>query len=248
MPYRRYTPARRAEAVALARAMGAEAAAEQLGMDHRAIRAWLAKAGDGPELAAPSGSWRQLMILALARTTALVASGKLSPVQVATIAGIAARNADRDPAPAASTSAWAAREPFLEWALDSPLWPADADTDAIVDAIHYLHGELIRAANAEPGQSRRRAILAWFSGRTEDTAGQPIDAPPDLLEWAQAITTALVTEHGDLVTWVAFDRAEDECQAAERRAGFEALTAAPSLPGDLAALVAAADAYLKETA
>src|SRR4051795_12064520 len=97
MPGKGYTPAQRAEAVALASVIGAEAAGQQLAIPWRSIRRWSEQAGNAPELAAPSGSWAELMRLAIARTTAAVAGGKLNATTVATIAGIAARNQHRDP-------------------------------------------------------------------------------------------------------------------------------------------------------
>lgn len=100
MPGKPYPPAKRAEAVALARVMGADAAAAELGMpDARPIRRWLAEAGDAPELQADPGTWRALLDVAMARTMAAVTSGRVSAATVATIAGIAARNVSRDPKP-----------------------------------------------------------------------------------------------------------------------------------------------------
>lgn len=99
MPYRRWTQAERAAAVAIARVQGADAAAAESGADARTVRIWMDQAGDAPELAVSPGTWRELMTVAMARTMSRVTSGKMSPVQLATIAGIAARNADRDRAP-----------------------------------------------------------------------------------------------------------------------------------------------------
>lgn len=99
MAGRHYTEPQKLEAVALARTVGADIAADQLGIDVKTVRRWLAKAGDAPELGADPGTWRALMDLAIARAASAVAGGKLTAVQVATIAGIAARNAQRDPKP-----------------------------------------------------------------------------------------------------------------------------------------------------
>jgi transposase-like protein len=127
VPFRRYTNAQKAEAVALALHIGAEAAAAQLGMDRRAVMSWMEQAGKGPELAAPLEGWRALMALSLARTTALVASGKLTPVQMATIAGIAARNAQRE----ASRAPEAEPDPVAELVDRWEAWAVQVRPDLI---------------------------------------------------------------------------------------------------------------------
>lgn len=93
-----YTAAQKAEAVALAIVVGAEGAAEQLGMDVRTVRKWAGQAGKGPELAAPAGGWAALLDLAMAKVTSALASGKVRPKDAAVIAGIASRNI-REPKP-----------------------------------------------------------------------------------------------------------------------------------------------------
>src|SRR3954451_25478257 len=176
MPGKGYTPAQRTEAVALASVIGAEAAGQQLSIPWRSIRRWSEQAGNAPELAAPSGSWAELMRLAIARTTAAVAGGKLHPSTVATIAGIAARNAHRDPEPKATGTGTAleAADAFDDWAIDVYVVHetaltadrSDAAWDAAIAASHVLlgrlHGELIRRANAERLQPHRPALLRFF--------------------------------------------------------------------------------------
>ena len=67
MPYRKYSPTERAEAVALAALVGAETASEQLGMDSRAIRRWSEAAGKKPADTITAPSWERVMETALAR-------------------------------------------------------------------------------------------------------------------------------------------------------------------------------------
>lgn len=267
MPYVRYTGPQKAEAVALARVVGAEIAADQLGIDPRSVLEWMRKAGEGPWDDAPPGGWRDLMSLALARTTAAVASGKLSPTVVATIAGIAARNANRDaPKATDATAAIDAKAPYFDWVIDALVTDADLVDDETMEAtdaaIDHLHPWLLRKANAEElgdedaGGFRgpiphREALLMWFSGRREDNSGNLIPAG-DVLDWAKAATQALVDEHGSLRAWHAWQIAEDARRDAEWRAKAEtaraeaaAKYANPPIPDDLAALVAEADAYLR---
>jgi transposase-like protein len=78
-----YKPAQKQEAVALCRVMGAGAAGQQLGIDPRTIRGWMAQAGDPPELDGDEGTWQRLFDLAPARTEAALASGKLSATATA---------------------------------------------------------------------------------------------------------------------------------------------------------------------
>jgi hypothetical protein len=89
---KRYTPEQMREAVALARVASAEVAAETLGMDVRTVRKWLSAAGDPPELQGSASQWSQALELAQAKLSAKLASGKVTAVQLATVAGIAERN------------------------------------------------------------------------------------------------------------------------------------------------------------
>src|SRR6188472_3971409 len=91
---RKHSPELRAEAIALARVMGAEAAGKQLGIDHRRIVVWAQETGQPLGLELPASTWEILRDLAVTKTTSLIASGKANAVTVATIAGIAQRNVD----------------------------------------------------------------------------------------------------------------------------------------------------------
>jgi hypothetical protein len=70
--------------VTLAKLKGADAAAAELKVDKRTIRRWLA--------AAPEDGWTLARDLAQARLQEQLATGKVAPSQLATIAGIADRN------------------------------------------------------------------------------------------------------------------------------------------------------------
>ncbi|MDQ3128896.1 MAG: hypothetical protein M3Q66_10670 [Chloroflexota bacterium] len=87
-----YSLAAKQEAVALARVMGIEAAAQQLNIDRRTVRGWSEKAGVVPELKGTASAWQRAFDLAQAKVERFLASGKVSPVQAATIMGIADRN------------------------------------------------------------------------------------------------------------------------------------------------------------
>jgi transposase-like protein len=88
-----YSFAFKAEAIALGRVLGAEVASAQLGIGGReTLRRWMEAAGDPPELQGAPGQWQRLFDLAQARAEAVLASGKLSVVQLATVMGIAQRN------------------------------------------------------------------------------------------------------------------------------------------------------------
>lgn len=196
MPFRKWSDAQKAEAVALASVMGADSAADQLGMTADRIRQWAKQAGVDPADTIDAADWADVERVALARTMAMIVDPRAKPSQVATVAAIAKRNADK-PRPEAVDSALEAREAFLDWLCERT-------TDE--PALAAVPGELLRRANAEPGQPHRRALLAWFSDRTESNAGEPIVAG-DLLEWAKA----QVEDIGDLPTWHA------KVQAAEHR-------------------------------
>ena len=89
-----YTKAQMAEAVALAKIIGAEAAATQLGIGNwRTVRRWMVKAGnDMDEHLATPDEWKKIGDLAKARGMAWLASGKASGPQLLIAAGIAERN------------------------------------------------------------------------------------------------------------------------------------------------------------
>lgn len=93
-----YSLAQKAEAIALATVIGAEAAAERLHIDPRTVRKWAARAGRAPADAITPTDWAQLGDLARAQVASDLASGKVRTRDAAVIAGIASRNV-RDPKP-----------------------------------------------------------------------------------------------------------------------------------------------------
>lgn len=197
MPRVTYSDAQRREAVALARVIGAEAASKQLGIGGKdTVRGWMLAAGDPPELQGSAEGWSRLLDLAQSKAEADLASGKLSAVQAASIAGIAERNlreiAKSKPEQAA-TSAVVAREGFYDWLVDTLTIPPPDDWPAVESAVDHIQRELLVRANAEPYQPHRTAMLAWFSGN-EREAG-------DILEWAQGQVADLIATHGSLVAW-----------------------------------------------
>jgi hypothetical protein len=88
----RHPPEVRRQAIALARAGGAEFAATQLGIQARTIRGWLSEAGDPPELDGTAEGWRRLLDLAQAKVESALTSGRMRPTDMAIVAGIAERN------------------------------------------------------------------------------------------------------------------------------------------------------------
>jgi hypothetical protein len=84
MPNKHYSVAQRLAGAVIARLKGTEAAAAELNMDRRTIRRWLQ--------AAPDDGWTLARDLAQARLQEALATGKVAPSQLATIAGIADRN------------------------------------------------------------------------------------------------------------------------------------------------------------
>jgi transposase-like protein len=219
-----YSREQKHEAIALGRTMGAEAAAEQLHILPRTIRKWMEAAGDPPELAGNASVWQRHFDLASARVERFLTTGKVTAVQAATIAAIAARNM-RDAKPAGETPAVNAQETFRDWLVDTVAVGLNAEAlGPTVEAIEQLTPELLRRANAEVGQPHRPAMLAWFSGRLEI----PADG---VMEWAREQTKAILAEHGTLSAWLAHHRAE---MAARE----------PELPPSVVELIARARTFL----
>lgn len=254
-----YSSVQKAEAVALAAIVGVEAAAEQLGMQVRTLRGWANAAGQRPDV--DSDAWQKLHDLAMAKTMAAVASGKLRPRDVAVIAGISKRNLSK-PVPVPERSSVEAREQFIEWLVErvsaEPI-PLDIITseaamtrhlEALSLAIREMERHLLRVANEEarvhdaargrPSKSptgHRRLILAWFSERTEIPAD-------DVLEWAKARVDAVYAEHGDILSWYAAMAAEREAERLAIQRARE--LARPPVDPEVQALIAEAEGYLAQ--
>lgn len=84
MPNKTYSHSQKLAGAALGRVLGIEAAAAELKVDKRTIERWLK--------AAPQDGWTLARDLAQARLQEQLATGKVAPSQLATIAGIADRN------------------------------------------------------------------------------------------------------------------------------------------------------------
>ena len=199
-----YSPAAKMEAVALAAVVGAEQAALQLGMGARAIRAWQVAAGHPPELDGDPDDWTALRDLAVARTTAALAGGKLTAIQVATIGAIATRN--MRPAKVAPP------------ATVNPI----GDTTLVDAAVARLMGWL----DGLPTDDRRRAVaLAHYSladelARRAETPGAqpPFDTPDQTV--ADGLDALLAYVQHQLPTaaaWLADRDALTAARNAQRR-------------------------------
>lgn len=220
-------PAFQAEMVALARLVGAEAAAQGRNVTPGTIRKWMARDGHSPAPTLPMDRLEAIAAATIAGVEKDLAEGRLTTVQRATVHGIM-RRVIRDERKAARQSdeldsAIAARDRFADWILDAEIFEDGADADECVSAIRFLMSPgLLVLANREAGRDgpewdpdnlspHRRALLAWHSGRPEVPAG-------DVLEWAQEQTLALVKEHGGLVAWHRWRLDQDAAEKAEREA------------------------------
>ncbi len=169
------TDTQRREAVALASVIGIEATAEQLGWDPRTVRKWSEAAGHPRELDGNAAAWQRAFDLAQARVEVFLAGGKASPIQVATIMGIAQRNLrdlerDRRPPHDASQSAVAARDEFDDWLVETvdavaieseeEIEPTIAAIEAIVPDLLLKRANLEADPYASAPTGHRAAILA----------------------------------------------------------------------------------------
>lgn len=242
-----YTAAQKAEAIALGVVMGAEGAAESLGMDPRTVRKWMAKAGKAPEIEAPETGWRSLLELAQAKVTTALTSGKVSPVQAATIAGIAARNIREPKAPSPDEATGEAFEIAAELfggaviIFKRMVARHDLDPMAFLNALADLYDD------AEKMEEATVALQAYHMDH-EPCRGQgdgglvyrePCPDPVDPMEWLRGI--------GDPGEWYERHRAEREAEAERRIAEFAKTRAEQEqtrLDAETSALVAAAEAFL----
>jgi hypothetical protein len=183
---KRYSPEQMREAVALARVVGAEVAAETLGMDARTVRGWLAKAGDPPELQGSASQWTQALELAQAKLASKIASGKLTAVQLATVAGIAERNLTNlgKTQPEQAAPDWGAR--LHAW-VDATYPPAllplahGAITRQLSDELHEIESAPGYLPDNTPVERDHDADTQLFDGfRTF------LEGIPDLVAWHEA--------------------------------------------------------------
>jgi hypothetical protein len=206
--------------------MGAEAAAESLGIDPRTVRKWSAQAGGRPELDGSAEGWQRLLDLAQSKVAVALATDKVRPKDAAVIAAIAERNLRR-PAPDVQMSAVAAYDEFAGWLVDAvvtePIESEEAFA-ALEAAIDDVVPMLLRRANAEtdlatqPPSPHRVALLAWHSGRPEIEAG-------DVLEWGKAVVLEVVEQQGSILAWHTTYLAEEEAEQARREAEYAAIQA-----------------------
>lgn len=221
-----YTREQKAEAVALAHVMGYEPAANQLGIDPRTVLRWMRAAGKAPHLDAPAAGWQQLMELAQAKVAKALASGKVTPVQAATIAGIASRNAVREPnetpAPKAEADQWIDQ---LEAELEARGLNVDLAIVALISR-HQDHG----------------CRVGW-----DDKSYPECPEPPTTIEDDLAYVLSL----GDLSEWWerrAREKHEDLVRQLETNRQIAEAAKRRSLDAETEALVAAAEAFLAEGA
>lgn len=172
MPFRKITPAEKAEAIALGAVLGADEAGAQLGIDPDSIRRWSKAAGRNPADTIEAPSWQRLGALALARAEKLVAEGKMSAVTLATVAGIAKRNQDKpkpteDEPPDAALFRWiderypSAHERKLareatEWAI---VWKLRALGD--------VSGDDVTEPDPEAAAALDRELIAILTGTVD---------------------------------------------------------------------------------
>ena len=191
MPRVSYTEAQKREAAALADVVGSEEAASQLGMDYRTVQRYQRAYGKPPGAKPDVDGWQRLMDLALAKTTAAVASGKLHPKVVATIAGIAARNVRaarqpevEDPEDTSDSPLWdAARERFRVWINALPVEQGRAVTAR-------LHHDIDRASEEPADQSQYAHETpeehdARIAAALEDTMAWSEEHMDELVAWNQ---------------------------------------------------------------
>lgn len=218
-----YSAAEKAEAVALARIVGAQEAANRLGMEVRAVRNWSKAAGVTPDvdpdmLADAHG-------LALAKVTAEIASGKLTGTRLATVMGILAdkvRLAARDKPPP-----------------DPERTPVELYVDAIEEGFPVLRPDLVARWDGDAIGAFREAAAAFTHSEGLELEAFLRTFDPDAF--------ALEQERAD---------AEHRAKVAEliraswlRHNGTDPggrTVPAPSPDLDVAALLAEAEAYLKE--
>src|SRR5262245_12254953 len=118
MPYKRHSSESKAEAVALAAIVGADAAAEQLGLGAPRIRAWSCAAGRTPADAIESADRKAPGELARAQVAKNLAAGKVRPKDAAVIAAIAQRNSEKVKEPEPADPEKAAADQVVAWLME----------------------------------------------------------------------------------------------------------------------------------
>lgn len=246
-----YSPAQQNEAVTLAAVVGAEAAAKQLGMRARTIRGWSVRAGKAPADAIGSADWRSLGDLARAKVAADLAAGRVRPKDAAVIAAIAQRNVrdvplDVEPEHTPEQLDYAHR---LEAALATK-YGIDLADERASDLLDDLIADLLRWSITEANAGRH--------GMTDDEAPEALVARlPDDWEAYRSQRREQVLAERQAATDRGL-RARDAWPqyhagriTAEERDAWIAGGPSPIVAleaAETAALVAAAEAYLRRTA
>jgi hypothetical protein len=162
-----YTTVAKHEAIVLGSIIGADAAGLRLKIDPRTIRSWMTRAGRTPADAISAADWSGLGELARAQVASDLASGKVTTIQAATIAGIASRNVREAP-------------PHAE-----PLTSAEQWADDLEAALVKAYGKLATIAMV--------AVIVWME--SGDPEGEAASVPAvmahvasldDLHEWRRA--------------------------------------------------------------
>ena len=193
MARKTYTPDQRAEAIALSRIIGAREAGRQLGIDWRTVRSWAMDAGDAPDKAVDKASWSALMDVALAKVTSMVASGRLSPTTTATIAGIAARNRDREPPPEPDPESTPASR-WADWLEGAVAQRADL-AKRFPDPVSVVYRDAIRRLEAAP-PDEPFDLEGWFATYDHDVEHDwAVERRARLNEEAARLNAASLAKH-----------------------------------------------------
>lgn len=229
-----YSIAQKAEAVALVRVVGAEAAAQQLGIARTTLVKWTTLAGHRPEI--DTDGWQGLHDLAVAKTTAAVASGSLPARTVAVIAGIAARNLRAKPTPPAAVDDQEEPETASDVARDA-LW-------AWLDSLPDDQSRWIKrwVAQGLRDELHRRRLAEDDGAQTDSTP--PVSDEPDerMVSVWQRLRAFIEPQIPEIV------QAQKDREALEVARNTQRAIAARFLTDDEADLLIAAEKYLEEIA
>lgn len=127
MSRRAFTLEQKTEAITLAGLVGVRLAGDTLGIDFRTITTWSKQAGHRSEIDVEPDVWRRLHDGATRRVEAMLATGKLTASQTATVAAIAKRNMS---APVARPAAPTDVELYIDWVEE---WIAATYPDTSLD-------------------------------------------------------------------------------------------------------------------
>lgn len=259
MPYRKHSPTKKAEAIALATVIGAEAAGNQLGIDRNTIRRWMEAAGKAPADAIARTDWEALGQLALARTMDRIASGKASAVETATVAGIAERN-KRKPEPEPVEKGPGGEFSHLS---DAELARAIFDTELIVrePKLRAAFEELLSGGPNGPRMvemSRQLSIQELADIAAEAYALLSADEQQLVQEAVQAARERVEADRVAAQNAASIARLEDMYRNSRESTSRAAIAASianlggtpptPELDEETQALLAAAEAFLRESA